>query len=205
MIQLPMSTVARYVAIGSGSSQLNVVFPACVSCDTSRPFETTVLPSGTVTRNVQVALSLGWSDSGIQVDWALGSEPTNAPSSVCRKPYGEPNTIGDPTIVCGTPPYSMRTSNVDRSCSRFCGVIWSSCPSRVKAALLSLTQTPVTSSCWRSTSKRESVCSAGRPLLTRGRGRHGGRLDRGVGGRRVRVRRVGAGAYGGVRRRRERA
>jgi hypothetical protein len=28
----------------------------------------------------------------------------NAPSSVCRKPYGEPNTIGEPTIVWGIPP-----------------------------------------------------------------------------------------------------
>ena len=106
------------MAIGSGSSHVKVVLPAAVTCETRRPFETTDLPSGTVTRKVHSALSLGWSESGIHVDCAFGSEPTNAPSSVCRKPYGEPNTIGEPTIVCGMPPYSTATSNVDRFATR---------------------------------------------------------------------------------------
>jgi hypothetical protein len=66
---------------------------------------TTPSPRGTVTRKVHVALSLGWSLSGIHVDVTLGSSPMNAPSGVCRKPYGDPNTIGEPTIVSGTPPY----------------------------------------------------------------------------------------------------
>ena len=57
-----------------------------------------------MTRNVHVALSLGWSFSGIHVEVAFGSSPMKAPSLVWMKPYGEPNTIGEPTIVSGTPP-----------------------------------------------------------------------------------------------------
>ncbi len=81
-----------------------MLLPFVVTCEASRPLATTLLPSGTVARIVQVALSLGWSLSGIQVEATLGSSPMKAPSSVCRKPYGEPNTIGEPTIVWGTPP-----------------------------------------------------------------------------------------------------
>jgi hypothetical protein len=66
--------------------------------------EITLRPAGTVPRMVHVALSEGWSFIGIQVDVALGSSPMNAPSLVWTKPYGWPNTIGEPTIVCGTPP-----------------------------------------------------------------------------------------------------
>ncbi len=62
------------------------------------------MPSGTVIRNTYVALSLGWSLDGNHVEAAFGSAPMNWPSSVCRNPYGDPNTIGDPTIVSGTPP-----------------------------------------------------------------------------------------------------
>ena len=139
---------------------MKVVLPAAVTCETRRPFETTDLPAGTVTRKVHAALSLGWSESGIHVDCAFGSEPTNAPSSVCRKPYGEPNTIGEPTIVCGMPPYSTATSNVERFATRLRGVIWSSWPSRLNWAGTSFTRTALTSSCWRSRSKRERSCSA---------------------------------------------
>jgi hypothetical protein len=64
----------------------------------------TCSPAGTVTWNVHVALSLGWSFSGIHVDVAFGSSPMKAPSSVWMKPYGDPNTTGEPTMVSGTPP-----------------------------------------------------------------------------------------------------
>ena len=72
--------------MGSGSSHTNVLLPRRVSWETSRPLATTDLPAGTVTRNVQVALSLGWSETGIHVEAAFGSSPMNAPSSVWRKP-----------------------------------------------------------------------------------------------------------------------
>ena len=96
--------MARYVAIGESSYQTNVDLPCRVRDDTSRPFATAVTPFGTVMRKTYVALSLGWSFDGNQVDAAFGSAPTKLPSSVCRNPYGEPKTIGEPTIVSGTPP-----------------------------------------------------------------------------------------------------
>jgi hypothetical protein len=49
-------------------------------------------------------LSDGWSLPGNHVEAAFGSAPMKLPSSVCRKPYGDPNTIGEPTIVAGEPP-----------------------------------------------------------------------------------------------------
>jgi len=55
-----------------------------------------------VTRKVHVALSLGWSFSGIHVDVAFGSSPMKAPSSVWMKPYGEPNTIASSSSVAGS-------------------------------------------------------------------------------------------------------
>ena len=70
----------------------------------SSPLEMTLRPAGTVALIVHVAVSAGWSLIGIHVDAALGSSPMKAPSLVWTKPYGEPKTIGDPTIVCGTPP-----------------------------------------------------------------------------------------------------
>src|SRR3954451_17729951 len=127
--------------MGNGSFQTNVDCPLWVACETRRPLATTLGPSGTVTRKVQVALSLGWSLSGIQVNVTLGSSPMNAPSGVCRKPYGDPNTIGEPTTVSGTPPYVTATLNVEFSWIRLWGVIWSSWPSRVKSAGTSLTVT----------------------------------------------------------------
>jgi hypothetical protein len=72
--------------MGRGSSQTHVVFPADSACPTSPPLAITSRPAGTVTRNVHVALSLGWSLSGIHVEVAFGSSPMKAPSSVWMKP-----------------------------------------------------------------------------------------------------------------------
>jgi hypothetical protein len=57
-----------------------------------------------VTTKVNAALSVGWSLRGNQLADPSGSLTTSAPSSVWMKPYGEPNTTGEPTIVSGTPP-----------------------------------------------------------------------------------------------------
>jgi hypothetical protein len=72
--------------MGSGSSQTHVDLLADSVWLTSRPLAITSRPAGTVTRNVHVALSLGWSLSGIHVDVALGSSPMKAPSLVWMKP-----------------------------------------------------------------------------------------------------------------------
>jgi hypothetical protein len=72
--------------MGSRSSQTHVAFPPDSLWLTSRPLAITSRPAGTVTRNVQVALSLGWSLSGIHVDVAFGSSPMKAPSLVWMKP-----------------------------------------------------------------------------------------------------------------------
>ena len=104
--------------------------------------ETTVRPSGTVTRKVHSALSLRVVGEREPRRRAFGSEPTNAPSSVCRKPYGEPNTIGEPTIVCG----SRRSATVDLErralARRLCGVIRSSWPSRLNVGAASFDARP---------------------------------------------------------------
>jgi hypothetical protein len=60
--------------------------PADSVCFTSRPLAITWSPAGTVTWKVHVALSLGWSFSGIQVDVAFGSSPMKAPSFVWMNP-----------------------------------------------------------------------------------------------------------------------
>ncbi len=85
-------------------SHRDVVTPLCVNWAVRTPLATALMPSGTVMWYVNVALSEGWSLLGSQVETAFGSAPMNCPSGVCRKPYGEPNTIGEPTIVSGTPP-----------------------------------------------------------------------------------------------------
>jgi hypothetical protein len=72
--------------MGYGSSQTQVDFQRDLRSLTSRPLAMTSRFAGTVTRNVHVALSLGWSFSGIHVDVAFGSSPMNAPSSVWMKP-----------------------------------------------------------------------------------------------------------------------
>src|SRR5690348_15325818 len=89
-VHRPMSTVTRYVAIGLLSSQTKLARPPAVVRETRSPLATTAVPSGTLTRKVYVALSVGWSFAGNQVLAALGSSPTNAPSLVYCHPYAAP-------------------------------------------------------------------------------------------------------------------
>jgi len=61
-------------------------------------------PAGTVTTNVKLALSVGWSLSGNQLAATSGSPATTAPSSVCMNPASMLKS-GPMTIcwVLGTP------------------------------------------------------------------------------------------------------
>ncbi len=79
---LPMSIVARYVAIGCFSVHWKELMPALVPWPVRSPLATTLVPEGTEMLKVKVALSLGWSFDGNHVLAALGSHPTNAPSVV---------------------------------------------------------------------------------------------------------------------------
>jgi hypothetical protein len=162
----PMSAVARWLAIGYGSFQTKVVLSPRVRCDSRRPLAITDRSFGTVIRNVYEALSLGWSLHGNQVEEALGSSPMNAPSSVCTKPYGEPNTIGEPTIVCGTPPYATETANREFLRWPCRGVMISSWPSRRKPAGCPSTVTLCTVSCCRSRSNRDRSWVARAVIVT---------------------------------------
>ncbi len=81
-----MVAVIRYVAIGSGACQSQVVHPSTVVRLRSRPLDTPVRPSGTVMATSYVALSLGWLLQGKTVIAPTGSLATTAPSSVVTQP-----------------------------------------------------------------------------------------------------------------------
>jgi hypothetical protein len=69
-----------------------------------RPLEIASSPAGTVTTNVKLALSVGWSLSGNQLADPSGSLTTTAPSSVWMNPYGSGSSGTDrSTWVLGTP------------------------------------------------------------------------------------------------------
>ena len=86
----PITTVARYVAIGSGMSQTKVVVPSPGMVSASVPLAATVRPSGTVMRKVKAALSEGWSLPGNQVRAASGSATTKVMSPASIQPSGKP-------------------------------------------------------------------------------------------------------------------
>ena len=82
----PSVAVARYEDIGSVSLQRQVVLPAAVLCHNRTPLHIAVRPLGTVTAKSKVALSAGSSLTGYQPGDPIGSQATNAPSSVGIQP-----------------------------------------------------------------------------------------------------------------------
>ena len=62
--RLPTASWVSSVAIGWRSAYSHVVRPLRVQCPSGRPLATAVVPAGTSKRNVNVALSRGWSLEG---------------------------------------------------------------------------------------------------------------------------------------------
>src|SRR6185295_11703825 len=96
----PMSTVERYVAIGSVSRHTHVVLPPLDAFERSTPFAIAVRPAGTVTEKSYVALSCGLSLHGNQPGEPCGSPTATEPSSVGTQPSidwsGSVTTVGVP-------------------------------------------------------------------------------------------------------------
>ena len=89
------------------------------------------MPSGTVARKVNVALSVGLSLTGIHAGAPCGSPGTNTPSSVGTQPSIEPSGS---VMTGGVPSYDTVTVKVCPALSFGLGVTTSSWPSRVKSA-----------------------------------------------------------------------
>ncbi len=96
--------------MGCRISHTHVFHPRSVIVSSSVPLAMATVPSGTVTRNVNVALSVGWSLEGNHEFEAAGSATTNVPRGVVSHPNPKATWLSN--TGSGVPEYSTATTNV---------------------------------------------------------------------------------------------